>query len=71
MCFEAIRWAEMWVRASKVGLLVERDWVWSISERLTGSRSRVCPWEQAQWLHSRTGEVEFLGLIPAWCQRAV
>lgn len=45
VCFEAIRRAETWVRAGEVGLLVEQGWVWSISEHLTRSRSRICPWE--------------------------
>lgn len=71
VCFEAIGRAETWVRAGEVGPLVEQGWVWSISEHLTRSRSRICPWEWAQRLRSRTGEVEFLGLAPAWCQRAV
>lgn len=45
MCFEAVRQAEMWVRASKAGLLPGHSWVWSTAEHLTGSRSRVCLWE--------------------------
>lgn len=62
---------QMWIRAGEVGLLVEQGWVRSVLEHLTRSRSRVCQWEWAQRLHNRTGEVEFLGLVPAWCQRAV
>lgn len=45
LCFEAVRQAEMWVRAGKAGLLLEESWVWSTAELLTGSRSRVCLWE--------------------------
>lgn len=45
MCFRVVRQAEMWVRAGKAGLLLEKSWVWSTAEHLTGSRSRVCLWE--------------------------
>lgn len=62
----AIRQAETGVRAGTVGLLVEWGWAWSIFDPLSGSRSRVCRWEWAHQLHSRTGEGEFLGLVPAW-----
>lgn len=45
MCFEVVRQAETWVRAGKAGLLLEKSWVWSTAEHLTGSRSKVCLWE--------------------------
>lgn len=45
MCFEVVRQAATWVRAGKAGLLLEKSWVWSTAEHLTGSRSKVCLWE--------------------------
>lgn len=45
MCFEVVRQAETWVGTGKAGLLLEKGWVWSAAEHLTGSRLRVCLWE--------------------------